>query len=159
MLHIKIICVGKLKEREYAALCDEYLKRLSRFCRAEVVQLEEARLPEAPSATQISEALRREAVQIRAAIPAGAHTIALCVEGKGMTSPAFSDYIEKTSLTADRLCFLVGGSNGLDEDLKREAKLRLSFSDMTFPHHLFRVMLLEQIYRAFSISHGSRYHK
>lgn len=159
MLHVKIICVGKLKEQAYTALCDEYRKRLSRFCRVEVVQLEEQRLPERPSGAQIAEALRREAVQIRAAIPRGAYTAALCVEGKGMTSEAFAETLSAVTQTADKLCFLVGGSHGIDESLKREASLRLSFSAMTFPHHLFRVMLLEQIYRAFAINSGSQYHK
>ena len=159
MLTVKVICVGKLKEREYAELCSEYLKRLSRFCRAEVVQLEEQRLPERPSAAQIAEALRRESDAVRAAIPRGACTVALCVEGKGMTSEAFAAKLEAVAQTTDKLCFLVGGSHGLDESLKRDAALRLSFSQMTFPHHLFRVMLLEQIYRAFSINSGSQYHK
>ena len=154
MLTVKVICVGKLKEREYAELCSEYLKRLSRFCRAEVVQLEEQRLPERPSAAQIADALRRE---IRAL--GSVYTGALCVEGKGMTSEAFAAKLEAVAQTTDKLCFLVGGSHGLDENLKREAALRLSFSQMTFPHHLFRVMLLEQIYRAFSINSGSQYHK
>jgi len=159
MLQVKVICVGKLKEREYMALCDEYLKRLSRFCRAEVVQIEEQRLPDRPSAGQIEDALRREAQQIRAAIPKGAHLAALCVEGKGMTSEAFAAHFERVALETDKLCFLIGGSHGLDAALKREAQLRLSFSAMTFPHHLFRVMLLEQIYRAFAINSGSQYHK
>lgn len=159
MLRIKIICVGKLKEREYMALCEEYRKRLSRFCRAEVVQLEEQRLPDRPSKAQIADALRRESELIRAVIPRGAYTVALCVEGRGMTSEAFAGVIENAGLTADTVCFLVGSSHGLDEALKREASLRLSFSAMTFPHHLFRVMLLEQIYRAFAINSGSHYHK
>lgn len=159
MLSVKLICIGKLKEREYAALCSEYLKRLSRYCRAEVLQLEEHRLPERPSEAQIAEALRREADAIRAAIPRGAYSVALCVEGKGQTSEAFAEKLEAVAQMSDKLCFLVGGSHGLDETLKREVSFRLSFSQMTFPHHLFRVMLLEQIYRAFAINSGSQYHK
>ena len=159
MLHVKIICVGKLKEREYAALCEEYLKRLSRFCRVEILQLEEQRLPERPSKAQIADALRHEARQITAVIPRGAYTVALCVEGKCMTSEAFAERVASVTQTTDKLCFLVGGSNGLDASLKQDASLRLSFSAMTFPHHLFRVMLLEQIYRAFAINSGSQYHK
>lgn len=159
MLHVKLICVGKLKEKEYVALCGEYCKRLSRYCAAEIVQIEEQRLPDHPGEAQIGDALRREAEQIRAAIPKGAFVTALCMEGKQMSSPEFAERIARSSQTADKLCFLVGGSYGLDEQLKREASLRLSFSEMTFPHHLFRVMLLEQIYRAFSINGGSPYHK
>ena len=159
MLRVKLICVGKLKEREFTVLCEEYCKRLSRYCTAEVVQIEEQRLPERPSDAQIAEALRREAEQIRAAIPRGAAVTALCVEGKQMSSPAFADSLARSAQITDKLCFLVGGSFGLDEKLKREATQRLSFSEMTFPHHLFRVMLLEQIYRAFSINGGSPYHK
>ena len=159
MLSVKIICIGKLKEREYTLLCSEYLKRLSRFCRAEVLQLEEQRLPERPSALQIAEALRREAEKARMAIPHGAYTVALCIEGRSMTSEAFAEKLESVAQKTDKLCFLIGGSHGLDDALKQEASFRLSFSQMTFPHHLFRVMLLEQIYRAFSINRGSQYHK
>jgi len=159
MLNVKVICVGKLKEREYTALCAEYCKRLSRYCRIELVQLDEQRLPNDPAPAQIADALRREAEAIRAAIPRGAYTVALCVEGQELSSEALAKKVADVPQTSDKLCFVVGGSHGLDEAFKREASLRLSFSRMTFPHHLFRVMLLEQIYRAFAINGGSQYHK
>lgn len=157
MQSITVLCVGKLKEPAYRELCAEYQKRLGAFAQMHVVELPETKLPEAPSPAQITAALAEEASRIRRAIPQGAKTVALCVEGRAYTSPAFAQAVD--SLGAAKLVFLVGGSNGLDETLKREAHLRVSFSAMTFPHHLFRVMLLEQLYRAYMITTGRTYHK
>ena len=154
-----VICVGKLKEKAFSELQDEYTKRLSRFCRCEIVNIEEQRLPAEPSKAQIEAALAREAEAIRAKIPKGSKTIALCIEGEMLSSEALSSRLEALSMQTDKLCFLIGGSCGLDESLKKEADLRLSFSRMTFPHHLFRVMLLEQLYRACTIRAGTGYHK
>ena len=154
-----IICVGKLKEREYERLCAEYEKRLSRFCRVETASIAESRLPDNPSDAQIAAALLREEREMRAAIPKGAYTVALDVAGTKHTSPDFAKRLEIVALTHDKLAFIVGGSHGLSETVKRDADLRLSFSDMTFPHHLFRVMLLEQLYRAFTITAGTPYQK
>lgn len=159
MLNLSLLCVGKLKEKEYTALQDEYCKRLRRFCRCELSQIEEQRLPSRPSEAQIRAALQKEGESIAAKIPKGAYTIALCVEGNQMESTEFSKKLEDIALTTDKLCFIVGGSFGLDAQLKRAAQLQLSFSNMTFPHHLFRIMLLEQIYRAFTIQAGTEYHK
>ncbi|MBQ1504644.1 MAG: 23S rRNA (pseudouridine(1915)-N(3))-methyltransferase RlmH [Oscillospiraceae bacterium] len=159
MQNFTVICVGKLKEKEYAALQDEYTKRLSRFCRCEIVNIEEQRLPQEPAAAQIEAALAKEAEAIRAKIPKGAKTVALCIEGEMISSPAFSQKLDALSMQTDKLCFLIGGSCGLDESLKKEADFKLSFSKMTFPHHLFRIMLLEQLYRACSIRAGTGYHK
>ena len=159
MQNLTVICVGKLKEKEFSALQDEYLKRLGRFCRCEVVNIEEQRLPQNPSDGQIAAALDKEGEEILARIPKGANTVILCVEGKTMSSEAFSKYIDNASLSSDKLCFVIGGSCGLSPKVKQTADLKLSFSPMTFPHHLFRVMLLEQIYRAFTIRAGTGYHK
>ncbi len=159
MQNFTVICVGKLKEKEYAALQDEYTKRLSRFCRCEIVNIEEQRLPAEPNQAQIEAALAKEAEAIRAKIPKGAKTAALCIEGEMLSSEQFSSKLEAFSLQTDKLCFLIGGSCGLDAELKKEADLRLSFSRMTFPHHLFRIMLLEQLYRACTIRAGTGYHK
>lgn len=157
MQSVHILAVGKLKERAYDALCAEYIRRLTPFCAVTLTELPEARLPEDPSAAQIEAALADEAARLRRAIPQGAYTVALCIEGKPLSSVEFAGALERAQ--AARLAFVIGGSNGLDEGFKREASLRVSFSAMTFPHHLFRVMLLEQIYRAAMINSGRKYHK
>ena len=160
MMHVRLLCVGKLKERFYQEACAEYAKRLSSHCRLEVTELPEERLPADPSPAQIAQALAREAGAIRARLPAGALPVALCVEGRERSSEELAALFRGWEQSAAKeLVFLIGGSHGLDEGLKREAVLRLSMSPMTFPHHLARVMLLEQIYRAFKINEGSGYHK
>lgn len=160
MTGVTLLCVGKLKEPFLVAAFEEYRKRLGAYCRFECVELPEQRLPEDPSEKAVAAALEREADEIARRIPAGAVVIALCVEGRQMSSPAFAKTVaDWLGAGRSRLCFIVGGSCGLAERVKRRADLRLSVSEMTFPHHLFRVMLAEQIYRAFSILAGSRYHK
>lgn len=141
MLRISVICQGKLKEKYYTAACAEYLKRLSAFGAVEVVEL-------------------AEESDIAAKIPKGAYVIAMAIEGEKLSSEQLAARMEKLALGGvSRLCFLIGGSEGLAEKVKREADMRLSMSDMTFPHHLARVMVLEQIYRAFTINAGTKYHK
>lgn len=156
-MNIRIITVGKLKEKAYLTLCDEYVKRLSAFGTVTLTELPEARLPDDPSPAQIDAALADEAARIRRLIPSGSFVAAACVEGKLLSSPELAGAV--AGVRSANLIFLIGGSNGLDETLKREADLRVSFSRMTFPHHLFRVMLLEQVYRAFMINAGRKYHK
>ena len=160
MQKVTVLCVGKLKEKFYIDAAAEYVKRLSRFCKLELVELPEERLPEDPSPAQIEAALLKEAAAIRAKLPAGAALIALCVEGELRSSEALARQMDAwASQGVGQLVFLIGGSYGLDEGLKGEAWQRLSMSPMTFPHHLARVMLLEQLYRGFQINSGSRYHK
>lgn len=160
MLSVKLVCVGKLKEKFFAEAFEEYRKRLGAFCRFECTELAEQRLGDDPGPREIAAALEREAAEIEKAIPAGALVVAMCVEGKGISSEELAAQLERwQSAGRSRVCFLVGGSFGLAERVKSRADLRLSVSRMTFPHHLFRVMLAEQIYRAFSISAGGRYHK
>ena len=160
MLGIKIICVGKMKEPFFIEAAKEYSKRLGAYAKLEIQELPEQRLPEAPSPAEIRAALALEAEKIRGQIPKAACLIALCVEGKSFSSPALADFLDqKMSGGASSFCFLIGGSFGLDEALKAQAALRLSMSEMTFPHHLARVMLLEQIYRAFKINENAPYHK
>ena len=159
-MSVYVICVGKLKEKFYLAAAAEYVKRLGSYCRLQMVELPEERLSAAPSDAQIRAALAREAQAIRAKLPPSASLVALCVEGKEHSSEAFAGLLSAWAQSpAKHLVFLIGGSDGLDEGLKREAWLRLSMSPMTFPHHLARVMLLEQLYRAFKINEGSSYHK
>ncbi len=160
MLNIKIICVGKLKEKFYTAAAAEYMKRLSTLCRLEVEELPESRLSAQPSEAEVEAALKKEGESIALRIPAGALTVALCVEGKQLSSVRFSQFLEACALKGrSKLCFLIGGSEGLSEEVKEKAEVRMSMSEMTFPHHLARIMLLEQLYRAFQIREGSRYHK
>jgi 23S rRNA (pseudouridine1915-N3)-methyltransferase len=160
MQKVTVLCVGKLKEKFYTDASAEYAKRLSRFCRLEILELPEERLPESPSPAQIEAALAREAEAIRARLPAAALLIALCVEGAQRSSEELARLIAGWANQGDsHLVFLIGGSFGLHPAIKAQAQLRLSMSPMTFPHHLARVMLLEQIYRAYQINAGSRYHK
>ncbi|MBM6908897.1 23S rRNA (pseudouridine(1915)-N(3))-methyltransferase RlmH [Oscillibacter valericigenes] len=160
MQKVTVLCVGKLKEKFYIDAAAEYAKRLSRFCKLELVELPEERLPEDPSPAQIEAALLKEAAAIRAKLPAGAALIALCVEGELRSSEALAQQMAAwAGQGVSQLVFLIGGSFGLHPSIKGSAKLRLSMSPMTFPHHLARVMVLEQIYRAYQINAGTRYHK
>lgn len=160
MLHIHIICVGKLKEKFYREAVAEYSKRLSGYCKLQLTELPEERLPQEPSQAQIATALAREAASIRAKLSPNSRVMALCVEGKSYSSPELAQLVgQQMQAGAKELVLLVGGSYGLDEGLKREAWARVSMSAMTFPHHLARVMLLEQLYRSFRILEGSAYHK
>ena len=160
MQKVTVLCVGKLKEKFYIDAAAEYAKRLSRFCKLELVELPEERLPEDPSPAQIEAALLKEAAATRAKLPAGASLIALCVEGDLRSSEALARQMAAwASQGVGQLVFLIGGSFGLHPSIKGSAKLRLSMSPMTFPHHLARVMVLEQIYRAYQINAGTRYHK
>ena len=160
MLSVHLICVGKLKEKFYIEACGEYVKRLSAYCKLHITDLPEERLPQAPSRAQIDAALEREAAAIRAKLPPSASLVALCVEGKLRSSEELARLMDDWSRnSAKHLVFLIGGSYGLHPSIKAEAWVKLSMSPMTFPHHLARVMLLEQIYRGFKIIEGSRYHQ
>lgn len=160
MLKINILCVGKLKEKYYLSACEEYLKRLGAYASVSVSELAETPMGESASQAQIEQALSREAEQIAKKIPKGAYVIPLCVEGDLISSEDLADKMNKLQVQGvSQVCFLIGGSNGLAEEIKRQGGLKLSMSRMTFPHHLARVMLLEQIYRAFQILQGGSYHK
>ena len=160
MVNIQLLCVGKLKEKHFAAACAEYVKRLGAFCKLTVTELPEDRLPDNPSQAQIDAALEKEAQAVRGKIPKGAAVIALCVEGTLLSSEKLAARLEQWSAGgASNLVFLIGSSYGMHPSLQAQAKLKLSMSPMTFPHHLARVMVLEQIYRAFKINEGSSYHK
>lgn len=148
MLTVRLLCVGRLKERFYTDAFAEYTKRLGRYC-----SFEPEELPELGD-------LEREACQLERRIPPQSCVIAMCVEGKLMSSPALAGLLQaRMSGGCSRLCVLIGGSDGLAERLKQRADVRLSMSPMTFPHHLARVMTAEQLYRAFTILSGEKYHK
>ena len=160
MSRLTVICVGKLKESFYLDASREYCKRLSAYGEAQLIELPEQQLPENPARAQIDAALRKEAEAIRAKLPKGAYLVVCTPEGKQMSSEALSELLQRLKTEGrSAFCFVIGSSFGLDEGLKVQADLRLSFSPMTFPHHLFRVMLLEQLYRAEAIAAGSKYHK
>ena len=160
MLAVKLICVGKMRERFYTEAFAEYQKRLQSLCRLELVEIAEQRLGDAPSPREIAAALEKEGAEILKAIPADAYTVALCVEGEQMPSEDMAELIRaRENSGKPKLCFVIGGSYGLAGSVKRRADQRLSMSKMTFPHHLARVMLIEQLYRGFKINEGSRYHK
>ena len=159
MLNVKIITVGNLKEAYLRDAVAEYKKRLSAFCVPEVVELKDTKLPDSPSLSQIKAGMEDEGKRILAAIPPRSTVVTLCVEGKQMTSEQLAEYIENASSLSGCLCFVIGGSHGLSDDVKNASSLRLSFSKLTFPHQLMRVILLEAVYRGFNIIKGTKYHK
>ena len=145
MIKVNIVCVGRIKEEYLRGACAEYVKRLSRFCKTEIKELAEGRNPKEEAAGIIK--------------CASGYKIALCVEGESFSSPALAERIKKLCDRGEEITFIIGSSCGLDDSVKQAADLRLSFSEMTFPHQLMRVILLEQVYRAFMINSGSEYHK
>ncbi|MDR1130877.1 MAG: 23S rRNA (pseudouridine(1915)-N(3))-methyltransferase RlmH [Oscillospiraceae bacterium] len=160
MLNISLICAGRMREPHYIAAFSEYGKRLKACCSFAFSEVPEARLPRAPSPAEIEAGLRHEAAEIARRIPAGARLIALCIEGERLSSEDLAGFFQKCANTGNsRICFLIGSSFGLDTGLKTKADLCLSMSAMTFPHHLARVMLAEQIYRGIMILEGGKYHK
>lgn len=160
MLNIKIICVGKLRERFYIDAFNEYARRLSAYCKFECAELNETKLGDKPSDKEIENALVRESADIEKAIPKDAYVIAMCVGAKQLKSEELAQKINSLALSGrGKICFIIGGSFGMAESVKQRADMRLGMSEMTFPHHLARVMLAEQIYRSFKILEGSRYHK
>ena len=158
MLEVKIVCIGKLKEKYWRDAVAEYTKRLSAFCRFSVIELNEARVPQDPNPAQIEKALEEEAKAVIAAV--GRSTAyALCIEGKMLSSENLAAELNSAAVGgASSLAFVIGSSHGLHESVKRLGK-RISMSPMTFPHQLARVMLCEQLYRGFSIQAGTKYHK
>lgn len=159
MMKITVIALGKLKEKYLVSACDEYIKRLSRFCSLNLIELSPEHLPENPSLELVERALYKEAEHIKKKIPEKDFKIALCVEGRELSSEEFSGLIEKNKNGGRGITLIIGSSFGMSEEIKKICDLRLSVSKMTFPHQLFRVLLLEQIYRGFMISEGSTYHK
>lgn len=160
MINIRLICVGRMREKYYIEAFKEYQKRLSAYCKLELIEIEEQRLGDKPSEKEIKAALLKEAGEIIKAIPRDGYTVAMCVEGRQKTSGELSELIARRENSGKpKLCFIIGGSFGLSEEVKKLSDLRLSMSEMTFPHHLARVMLAEQVYRGFKIIEGSRYHK
>ncbi len=159
MIKLKLIAVGGLKEGYLRAACEEYTKRLSAFCKTELVELKESPLPDRPSEEQIRSALASEGAHILAAIPPRSYSVALCVEGRQKSSEELAATLDAAAREQGSICFIIGGSYGLAPEVKSAVSERLSFSKMTFPHQLMRVILLEQTYRGFMINSGRQYHK
>ena len=160
MFNITLIAMGKLKEKFYLSAAAEYEKRLKGYCQFNLIELPEVRLPDNPSPAEISAALEKEADTIVEKIPKGAWFCTLTPEGKMLSSEDLADKMRTVKLSGkNSVCFLIGSSFGMAQRMKEMADFRLSMSPMTFPHHLARVMVLEQIYRAEAIQAGSKYHK
>ncbi len=160
MLKIRVIAMGRLTEAAFREAAGEYAKRISRFYALTMEELKPEPLPASPSRADIEKALEKEADRILEAVPPRALLWAMCVEGRSLSSEAFSEKIAQAADSGSgEICFVIGSSYGLSDRVKAKAALRLSVSPMTFPHELFRVMLLEQIYRAGEIGAGGKYHK
>ena len=160
MFDITLITMGKLKEPFYISAAAEYTKRLGGSCRFALLELPECRLPEDPSAAEIAAGLEKEADAILAKIPKGAWFCVFTPEGKTLSSEAFAGKLREVKLSGrSSACFLIGSSFGMAPRVKEKADFRLSMGPMTFPHHLARIMVLEQLYRAEAIQAGSKYHK
>lgn len=160
MFDITLITMGKLKEKFYLSAADEYAKRLKGYCRFQLLELPEHRLPEAPSPAEINAGLEKEAELILSKIPKGAWFCVFTPEGKELSSEDFAKKLKDVKLSGkSSACFLIGSSFGMAERIKKMADLKLSMGRMTFPHHLARIMVLEQLYRAEAIQAGSKYHK
>ena len=160
MFDITLITMGKLKEKFYISAAAEYTKRLAGYCKFTLLELPEVRLPDDPSPSEIAAGLEKEAELILSKIPKGAWFCVLTPEGKELSSEAFASKIKAIKLSGkSSACFLIGSSFGMSPRVKEKADFKLSMGPMTFPHHLARIMVLEQIYRAEAIQAGSKYHK
>jgi 23S rRNA (pseudouridine1915-N3)-methyltransferase len=160
MLSVTLLTVGKLKEKYLTDACAEYAKRLSAFCKLNILELPEYRLPDNPSDAEIARCLEKEGESILAKIPKDAYVFPMCIEGKMLTSPQLAEKLAAVPVAGkSHIVFVIGGSCGLSDAVKARGDFRLSMSPMTFPHQLARVMLLEQVYRGFMIQAGNKYHK
>ncbi len=159
MIKITLITLGKLKEKYLNEAVKEYTKRLSAYAKLDIIELEPVKLPDKPSHSEIENALLKESELILKKIPQNSEIITLCVEGQELSSPDFAKKMGNLEAMGKSITLIIGSSYGLSENIKKQSHLRLSLSQMTFPHQLFRVLLLEQVYRAFKINEGSQYHK
>ncbi len=159
-MKITVISVGKIKERFFSMAIDEYAKRLSRYCKLEIIEVQDDKTPDEAGENEELRIKQREGERILKSIKDGMYVVALAIEGKKISSTGLADKIEALGIGGNsNIAFIIGGSLGLDERVTKRADMLLSFSDMTFPHQLMRVILLEQIYRSFRIINGEPYHK
>lgn len=159
-MKITIICVGKVKEKFYRDALDEYLKRLGRYCKPEIIEVADEKTPNGASEWMEDQIKAKEGQRILEKLREDALVCTLEIGGKKFTSEGFADWIQRQTVSGtSHIAFIIGGSLGLHETVIRRSDMHLSFSDMTFPHQLMRVILTEQIYRAFRIINGEPYHK
>lgn len=159
MLSINIICVGKIKERFFKEAIDEYSKRLSKYCKLEILELPDEKIPDKINEKLINEIKEKECNNIINHLKKDSHIVALDLKAKEFTSEEFSKKIDLISMQKSKITFIIGGSLGLTDRILSLANEKICFSKMTFPHQLIRIFLIEQIYRAFKISNGENYHK
>lgn len=159
MININIICIGKLKEKYLVDAIKEYEKRMTSLCSMNIIELPEYRISDNPSDSEINKCLENEGKTILSKIKKGSYVISLCIEGKLVSSVDLAKKIESVSLNSSTINFIIGGSYGLSEEVKKESDFLLSIGKMTFPHQLSRLMICEQIYRAFQILKNTKYHK
>ena len=159
MISVTVITVGNLKEAYWRDAVAEYEKRLGAFCKPTILQLKEHKLPESPSPSEIASALSEEGRRILDAVPQRSYKIALCVEGIQFSSEELATKIGKACEQYGSVALIIGSSHGIAPEVKAACDLKLSVSKLTFPHQMMRALLLEVLYRSFSILHGSKYHK
>ena len=158
-MNIKIIAVGKIKEKYFTAAVDEYSKRMSRFAKFEIIEVPDEKIPDNASEKEQESVKEKEGNAILSKLKSGDAVVAMCIEGTEMSSEKIASKIEQISLSSSSIAFIIGGSLGLHDSVKARADLRLSFGPVTLPHQHMRVVLCEQIYRAFKINHNESYHK
>lgn len=159
-MRVTILCVGKVKEKFYRDAIDEFRKRLSRYCKLEIVEVADEKTPEQASDVEVRQIKDKEGERLLKNIKDDAYVITLCIDGTQLDSEELSEKVEKLGIQGtSHICFVIGGSLGLADEVIRRADYKLSFSKMTFPHQLMRVILLEQVYRAYRIMNHEPYHK
>lgn len=158
-MNITILCVGKIKEKYFTAAIDEYKKRMSRFAKFDIIEVPDEKIPENASVKEQEAVKKKEGRAVLSRLKPGGSVIALCIEGMELTSEQLAEKIERLSMMSSSVTFIIGGSLGLSDEVKNAADLKLSFGRMTLPHQLMRVVLSEQIYRAFKINRNESYHK
>lgn len=159
-MKITLITVGKIKEKFYSDAIAEYSKRLSRYCKLDIIQVADEKTPDSASQLQERQIKEKEGERILAQVRDGSYVVALAIEGEMLSSEALAEKIDRLGVSGQsQIVFVIGGSLGLSDAVLKRADYKLSFSRMTFPHQLMRVILLEQIYRSYRIMHGEPYHK
>lgn len=158
-MNINIICAGKIKEKYFTDAVNEYAKRLSRFVKLNIIEVPDEKIPENASEKEMETVKNKEGERILSKLPPSSFIVTMCIEGKELSSVDLARKIADISMTSSSISFIIGGSLGLSDEVKARSQLRLSFGRMTLPHQLMRVVLAEQLYRAFKINNNESYHK
>ncbi|HIU63782.1 MAG TPA: 23S rRNA (pseudouridine(1915)-N(3))-methyltransferase RlmH [Candidatus Avacidaminococcus intestinavium] len=158
-MKISLVCVGKIKEKYLTQGIEEYLKRLGPFCKLEIISINEEKMPDNPSPAEKTQVIAKETKRLLAVIPGGAHVVVLDVIGQPISSPELSDLFDELAVRGQsHIAFVIGGAFGFSDELRKRSDERISFSRLTFTHQMIRLLVVEQIYRAFKISRGEKYH-